>query len=451
VKSRSQLVQNSLSNILHNLLTTTGAALLGISLTASALAATENVLYSFTAGNGAWPAGDLIFDDSGNLYGMTITGGKQNSATCADGCGIVYKLSPSSDGGWRSTILYRFSQTEGMLPQNGLVRDHSGNLYGTTPEGGPDGNGVVFELSPTPTGTWKYTVLYSFPNPSTGESPHGRLIVDASGSLYGTTAYDGSNWGVVFKLSPALSGEWKYAVLYTFTGGSDGGSPENLIFDALGNLYGPATNGGDNTDSDCNPNQFPPGCGVAFKLSPDSEGQWTETVLYTFTGVDGRGPIDRLVFDASGNLYGATTQGGDFSGCGGLGCGVVYELSPRASGPWKESVLLTFQPGASGYGNIGGGEPETGLTFDAAGNLFGTTYVGGIGPGYRGVVFELSPNSAEGWTETLVHAFTSGADGANPLSPLTFDAAGNLFGATQMGGIDSDCERGCGVVFQITP
>lgn len=224
-----------------------------------------------------------------------------------------------------------------------------------------------------------------------------------------------------------------------------------MIFDAAGNLYGPATNGGDNTSGDCNPNQFPPGCGVVFKLSLDPKGKWTESVLYTFTGVDGRGPIDRLVFDASGNLYGATTQGGNFAGCNSVGCGVIYELSPSAASPWNESILLTFQPGESGYGSIGGGEPETGLTFDAFGNLYGTTYTGGIGPGYRGVVFGLSPASGEGWSETLVHAFTGGSDGSNPLSPLTFSAAGKLFGATQMGGIDSDCDRGCGVVFQITP
>jgi uncharacterized repeat protein (TIGR03803 family) len=231
-------------------------------------------------------------------------------------------------------------------------------------------------------------------------------------------------------------------VLYNFSGGANGSLPRGgVIFDTAGNLYGTTQYGG-GTKCDV-------GCGTVFELSPISGGGWTQTVLHTFTGGrDGADPYATLVSDGLGNLYGTASLGGNLAGCGGQGCGVVFELSP-SSGGWTETVLHAFSGGRDGA------QSWTSLIFDSAGNLYGTTTSGGnltaanCAPYGCGVIFELSPVSG-GWKETVLHAFSGGRDGAFPFGNLTFDAAGNLYGTTTAGGNVTLCGGGCGVVFKLS-
>jgi uncharacterized repeat protein (TIGR03803 family) len=257
----------------------------------SAHASTYKVIHNFTnATDGAGPYGDMIMDAAGNLYGTTSTGGPSNCGNYICG-GTVFQLSKTSAGGWKETVLHSFNGVDGAFPRDGMVLDNAGNLYGTTKFGGVgclNGCGVVFELSPTSSGTWTYTLLREFSDgDSNGAGPGGNLIIDAAGNLYGTTTQGGNfnigggnGCGVVFKLSPGASA-WTESVLYTFNGGTDACLPNGgVIFDAAGNLYGTTGGGGTSSNPICG-NSF--GCGTAFKLSPTSGG-WTETILYNFTG-----------------------------------------------------------------------------------------------------------------------------------------------------------------------
>jgi uncharacterized repeat protein (TIGR03803 family) len=256
------------------------------------------------------------------------------------------------------------------------------------------------------------TVLYSFTGGSDGAIPQAGLIADSSGNLYGTTNASGAFFsGVVFKLAPNRI----ETVLHAFTGGGDGANPQaGLISDGSGNLYGTTAKGG------------PSGNGVVFKLSPGG----TYTVLHSFTGSDGGTPEASLIADSSGNLYGTTEAGGPpAQSCGGLGCGVVFKLSPGGT----YTVLHSFAGGS-----IDGANPAAGLIADSKGNLYGTTAKGG--PSGNGVVFKLGPDG----TETVLHAFT-GSDGANPEALLA-DSKGNLYGTTISGG-----GSGAGVVFKLSP
>jgi uncharacterized repeat protein (TIGR03803 family) len=425
----------------------------------SAQGQTYTVLHTFTGkSDGAEPYSPLLFDSVGNLYGTTVIGGNPNS--CGGyGCGTIYELSPSAGGDWNETLLYRFTNSKtGGSPEGGLVLDAAGNLFGAGVVGGGEGNcssndgltgcGLIFEVSPTSTG-WQESVLQVFNSGANGGLPFSGLIADSSGNLYGTTDQGGNlndcggtGCGTVFRLSPANAGRWRETVLHSFTGSMDGGSTyAPLIRDTAGNLYGTAPGGGGITGC----------CGVVFELSPTSGGAWKETVLHTFSGgADGAYPYGGLMFDATGNLYGTTGQGGNLTGCNGYGCGVAFELSPTSSRRWKETALYAFTGGADGS------EPQVGLAMDAAGNLYGTTYSGGnltacLGHGC-GVIFKLSSTSTGRWQETVIHSFTGLADGSQPSAPLTLDQAGNLYGVTVNGGNLGDCSGfGCGVVFEIIP
>jgi uncharacterized repeat protein (TIGR03803 family) len=190
--------------------------------------------------------------------------------------------------------------------------------------------------------------------------------------LYGTTAIGGAySQGTVFELMPQSGRTWKEKVLYSFTGGSDGGGPSaGVIFDSAGDLYGTAAGGGAYTH------------GVVFQLIPRSDGSWKENVIHPFTGGwDGNDPSSNLIFDTIGNLYSTTPYGGVYGECG-YGCGVVFRLEPSSNGGWHETVLHSFDdhPGANSF---------AGVILDAAGNLYGTT----LGDGYitRGSVFRLTP------------------------------------------------------------
>jgi len=380
---------------------------------------------------------------------------------------------------------------DGAVPRAGLSVDGAGNLFGTTFGIAPGGNpyGTVFEMKHVLTG-WILNPLYDFGGGGDGAGPNARVVLGPDGSLYGTTTFGGQGscngfWtgcGTVYKLRPSPSVchsalcPWTKTVLYAFSGGSDGLWPYgDLTFDHGGNIYGTTYAGG--------------GPGTVYELTP-TNGGWTETVLYHFSGGDdGRFAVGGVIFDGAGNLYGTTEEGGG-RGCD-FGCGTVFELTPSGP-PWTENVLHGFQGAGDGaaptggfifdglgniygattgygsladatvfqvtpsnggwtlttiydFGNVEG--PQGSLTMDAAGNLYGTT-LGGGRYGW-GAVFKLTP-ALGGWTYSSLYDFCAGgypcADGAAPYSNIVFDSRGNIFGTASRGGTYS-----YGVVFQITP
>jgi uncharacterized repeat protein (TIGR03803 family) len=213
---------------------------------------TESTLYSFQGGtDGAFPVGTIVFDTAGNLYGVTENGG----TGCDFSCGTVFELSPGS-GGWSEKVLYSFQgqlqNPDAAYPTGGLIIDSSGNLYGATAGGGAKrcsgsfgGCGTIFELSRV-SGGWVESVLYPFQGGSDGQEAMG-VVLDPSGNLFGTTQEGGSqaNCGTVFKLTPHAGGKWTNNVLHRFTCGNDGGAPAaGVVLDAGGNVYGTAQVGG---------------------------------------------------------------------------------------------------------------------------------------------------------------------------------------------------------------
>jgi uncharacterized repeat protein (TIGR03803 family) len=410
----------------------------------------EEVLHSFgaTSTDGAVPLAGLIRDAKGNLYGTTKYGGTHTItyAGVTSTAGTVFELTPATDGGWTEKVLYNFgaTSTDAAHPIASLVFDVKGNLYGTTFGGGTWGLGTVFELSPKTGGDWTEKVLHSFGGTLTdGEVPEAGLIIDAKGNLYGTTeaggAYDttyegaSNGYGTVFEMSPTASGGWTEKVLYSFDylSGTDGYYPvAAVVFDGKGNLYGTTMDGGSGQDLE--------GGGTVFELSPASTG-WKEKVLYSFGGgaTNGYRILGGVILDAAGNLYGTATAGGNGFGLD----GTVFELSPLGGG-WTETVLHSF-----GAFETDGINPSAGLVFDAAGNLYGTTYGGGANN--AGTVFELMPETDGGWTESVLHSFElNGTDGANPYASLILDSAGNLYGTTAYGGTHGSSDTG-GTVFEI--
>jgi len=352
------------------------------------------VLLTFSYGGASGPKGPLIRDSAGNLYGTTGGGGGTSRA------GMVYKLDPTG----QETVLYSFKGgADGGNPMAGVIRDSAGNLYGTASGGGTGGFGVAFKLS----SAGQETVLYSFPGPADGMHPFAGVIRDSAGNLYGTTNQGGAeDFGVVYKLNSAA----QETVLYTFTGGPDGGYPwAGVIRDSAGNLYGPTSSGGTANG------------GVVYEL--DTSGQ--ETVLYSFPP-DGGWPISGVIRDPAGNLYGAA--GGD--------PGFVYKLGTTG----QFTVLYNFTGGADG------GDPQGGVIRDSAGNLYGTASGGGASG--AGVVFKVNT----GGQERVLYSFTGGADGGYPQGGVIADSAGNLYGTTSAGGITTGAcraEGGCGVVFKL--
>jgi len=394
--------------------------------TATRLAAQqEKVLYSF--GNGAAPQtgpySALTSDAAGNLYGTTIELG-------AYGVGTVFELTPKAGGSWSEKVLHTFgSGTDGTYPLGGMIFDAAGNLYGTAQLGGANGYGIVFELMPKAGGGWTEKVLHSFASGADGQQPEGTLIFDSAGNLYGTTQYGGAyNVGTVFELRSTAGGSWAEKVLHTFGSGTDGTYPiGGVTFDAAGNLYGTAQFGGANGD------------GTVFELTPKAGGGWTETTVHSFDNrADGAEPVASVIFDAAGNLYGTTYSGGTYL------YGTVFKLTPTGGGGWTETTLHSF-PNNNG---VDGSNPAYGsLIFDAGGNLYGTASYGGRASPGGGTVFELTPTTGGSWEYTVLHTFRdNGRDGLNPGSGLIFDAAGNLYGTTWEGGA-----FGSGTVFEITP
>ena len=358
-------------------------------------AQTYTILHDFTGGqDGSNPYAELALDRAGNLYGTAFYGGVQSCHTSSGtGCGTVFRLSDNGSG-WVFSPLYDFTGqgNDGAYPAGKVVFGSDGSLYGTTYGGGY--GGTVFNLKPSPTSCkavlcgWSHNVLYAFTGGSDGGAPEGGVVFDKAGNLYGTTFSGGqkggqvcgygqnSTCGVVYELTRSGSA-WTEDVLHTFTGGDDGANPANgLVLDGAGNLYGTTTSGGSGI------------YGTVFQLGPSGSG-WTENVLYSFGLDGGEVPYGSLIFDASGNLYGATVYGSPST---------VFELTP-SNGAWNYSV-----PYGNSFGGVAVfiGTP----TMDAKGNLYGTTYFGGSNNCEYGcgTVFKLTP-SAGGWTYTLLHEF----------------------------------------------
>lgn len=337
----------------------------------------------------------------------------------------------------KGKVLYSFvGGSDGANPASPLIFDKTGNLYGTTESGGAKSCGTVFEL--TPSGRrWTEKVIYSF-SYADGCEPNA-VIFDKSGNLYGSTSSGGANGvGAVFELSPS-NGIWIESVLYSFAGGKDGTNPTSaLAFDKKGKLYGTTSTGG--KLEDC----YPDGCGTVFMLAK-SNGVWAKSTIYKFQGLDGADPTSgSLIFDPSGNLFGATQRGGPNE------AGNVFELG-HAGGKWTESVLYTFD------GQQNGAVPEGGVVFDPQGHLYGVTIYAdndAACPNCQllntGTVFELS-SSNNGWVITTLYAFQGGSDGLTPLAGLTLDKNGNFYGTTTAGGNSERCHLGCGTVFKVSP
>lgn len=283
---------------------------------------------------------------------------------------VTLMLAPGAWAANTEKVLYSFTGgSDGGQPEDALVFDASGNLYGTSVAGGCCGNGTVFELTPNPDGTRTQTVLYSFTGGSDGNRPNAGLVMDKSGALYGTTLLGGSS----------INGT---------------------------------------------------GVGTVFELQPNGA-TWTETVLHAFgNGSDGYSPAySPLLLAANGTLYGATTEGGkpDY--------GTVYELRP-SGGTWKEKILHEFSNNASD-----GGRPNGGLINGASGTMYGTTLSGGSGSG--GTVYALTKSNG-GWMESIVNNFVDYSGGIGPIADVTLDKkAGALYGVTEEGGTNY------GVVYQL--
>jgi uncharacterized repeat protein (TIGR03803 family) len=418
-------------------------AVITFSLPTRAQTATETILNSFSdTGTSAFgPYSGVVFDPAGNLYGTTYSGGTSKA-------GAVYMLSPVSGGGWQETVLYSFTGgADGSKPYYaGVILDSAGNLYGTTYQGGKLGGcsgagcGTVFRLAPI-SGGWQETVLYTFTGGKDGAHPQAGLIFDATGNLYGTTVEGGnltacnSGCGTAFKLTPTTSGPWQQTVLHSFNGKTDGANPHaGLVFDAAGYLYGTNYWGG------AAPACPAADCGTVFRLAPSPTGPWKERVLHAFTnGVDGGNPASSVTFDTAENLYGTTVQGGHLTDCAGLGCGTIYKLTPTTSGAWNGSVIRAFS-GPDGVNLV------SGVIFDSLGNLYGTA-PSGTGSHVDGLVFKFTPHTTGPWSQTVLHGFSGvKGDGKNPQAGVIFDSAGNLYSTTANGG-----SGGGGTVFEITP
>jgi len=355
-------------------------------------------------------------------------------------------------------IIYSFGGgADGAYPYSDLVLDSAGNLYGTTYLGGTGCNtagcGTVFELIRTGNG-WKHQVLYSFAGaPNDGFWPLAGLVFDSSGNLYGTTAFGGSNCsnnggcGTAFKLTPNSQGGWSESVIFNFTGTNrDGQFPNtDLVIDSQGNLYGTA--GGGTGTGFCGGFNWriwstPPGCGIAFKLTPGSGGAWTETTIYDFGGApDASFPVGPLVLNADGGIYGAAAFGGAgpcFVNSGGppAGCGALYKLAPSGGG-WTETVLYSFFRGLGTAKN-----PAGGVIVDKPGVLLGTSSQGGDGGG----TFFRVEQTAKGWEQDVLHRFFYVPDGWRVVGHLANGPNSNLFGTTAGGGSTSSSG---GTVFEL--
>ena len=365
----------------------------------------------------------LTLDAEGNPYGVTNGGGPYQAGT-------VFELARNSNGGWKLTTLHTFDGTDGSEPNGGMIFDSTGNLYGTTADGGAHTHGTAFELTPGASG-WTFTDFYDFCknypyNCDDGQNATAGFVLDSAGNLYGS-AGGGTcqvGYGVAFEFTPEPGG-WNENILFDWGcrnyDTSSSGAP--LIFDRNGNLYGTGANGRYHS-------------GTVFELTHAS-GRWKEHLLYQFCPrgfpcVDGAGPHG-VTFHGTSRLYG-TTPGGGVNRCGEADCGTVFTVRRSREGQWSEQVIYSFQSGETGN------TPTGGVVFDKKGNIYGTAAQGGSPNcnGGCGVIYQLAPQSNGKWKYTVLHGFT-GTDGGFPMGGVALDKSGNLYGTAY------------NVVFEITP
>ena len=411
-----------------------GAGLVALAPMTGAHGSRLKTVYSFCSlsncTDGYSPLAGVLQDASGNLYGTTEVGGAHND-------GVVFEIVPNHRA-WTYKVLHSFCYGcgDGTNPVARLILDVNGNLYGTTAQSGPTGCGTAFMLAPGHGGSkWKETTIYAAScapfgnNILTGLAYKGAASgapYDGVSPLYGTTVSGGTGYGTVYSIVPK-DGGWKETDLYAFcpggtSGCNDGRSPGDLIVDDGGNLYGNTNSGGSN------------GGGTIYELEPAAgKKPWTEHILYDFCAAancaDGGNPTGAPVMDSSGNLFGTAADA----------MGVVFELKKKGKA-WDESVLYTF----CSQQNCDDGEvPAAGVILDGAGNLYGTTMLGGGGG--SGEVFRLHGNTLR----TLYSFCSSGncAGGSAPLAPLIIGASGKLYGTASQGGNGSDG----GTVFELKP
>jgi len=335
----------------------------------------------------------------------------------------VFALSLATATAATTKVIFSFAENGGGYADTDLETDGAGNIYGTTVLGGDFGGGTVFQLSRTTNG-WVHTVLYSFTGGADGGEPYKGVTLDREGNLYGTAVTGGSGsceggCGVAYKLTNS-GGIWTQTVIHAFTGGDDGSGPgARLTVGRNGNAYGMAPTGGAY------------GLGTIYKIHQAQSGAWTLEVIHAFTGgVDGStGSAGRMIL-RNGHLFGAATTGGTY------GSGVIFELTP-SGGEWDFRTIYSFK------GQPDGSFPYGALLFDASGRIYGTTYYGGAHN--IGAVYKLSPQPIGEWEEKVLYSFRGGTDGNSPISNLIFDGAGNLYGTTSEGGL------GSGTIFKLSP
>jgi hypothetical protein len=372
--------------------------------------------------------GGLISDSHGNLYGTTLEGGEYTCEFIGVGggpvdmpykCGEVFELSPPVPPSttWGFNYVHGFKGPyfgDGYNPSGALVFDVSGNLYGTTQQGGAASlqGGTVFQMVPpsVPRGKWTENVLYSFQSQSDGMFPEGGLTMAPNGVMYGTTSNNPGGTGSVFSLTPNGGGGYAFQTLYQFTGGADGGNPVSRpIIDSSGNLYGTTQRGGVYSGAyqggPLCPNGPGSNCGTVYELSPPvpPSTTWTETVLYSFGNItfsgnppqpvlwDGAEPTTELTMDTHGNLYGTTSTGGTYTSGPSVAVayGIVFKLTPQTGGGWAESILYNF----TGCNVTSDGDNSSPVIFGSGGlygNSNGNGCYGQYGPG--GGLFSITGN-----------------------------------------------------------
>jgi len=384
-------------------------------------AGTETVIYSFAGGSsdGANPKRPVVMSSGGALYGTTVYGGGTGNGGM--GYGTVFEMTESG-GVWSETPILNFAGTDGGEPDGALVINGS-SLYGTTSIGGTNSDGTAFQLKYS-SGTWTETVLYDFAGGNDGANPYAGLV-QTGGVLYGTTYNGGSSSdGTVFSLTPPPP-SWSEAVIYTFTGPSDGANPHAPLLAASSTVFYGTTYNGGSTHSCATV-----GCGTVFELQ-NSSGTWSESVLYKFgcngcTSNDGKNPHGAVVMDSSGALYGTTLAGGA------NGDGTLYKLT-ESGGTWSETILHSF-----GSITNDGKEPRASVIIAPSGVLYGTTTLGGANG--CGTIYSYNPSTS---AYVLLYSFggSGSGDGCNPYADLLY-SGGVLYGTTYSGGAN-----GYGTVF----